>query len=178
MKKSYLSRVGVPAFFIFIFTASPLALAETGTAVIKGTAEGSSIAGKAVFQDTAEGLKVSVELNNVPPGKHGFHIHQYGACGDSGKAAGGHFNPDAVAHGLLLKDGFTHAHAGDLGNAEITPDGTGKVELILPGLSLSGGKYSVGGRSLILHEKEDDFGQPTGNAGGRIGCGTIEITGE
>ncbi|MBI3323135.1 MAG: superoxide dismutase family protein, partial [Candidatus Omnitrophica bacterium] len=35
-----------------------------------------------------------------------------------------------------------------------------------------------GGRSLILHEKVDDFGQPLGNAGGRIGCGVIRIVGE
>jgi Cu-Zn family superoxide dismutase len=35
----------------------------------------------------------------------------------------------------------------------------------------------VGGRAIILHEKMDDFSQPTGNAGGRIGCGTIIVTG-
>ncbi|MBI4430987.1 MAG: superoxide dismutase family protein [Candidatus Omnitrophica bacterium] len=30
-------------------------------------------------------------------------------------------------------------------------------------------------RAVILHEKEDDFGQPTGNAGGRIACGKIGL---
>ena len=29
------------------------------------------------------------------------------------------------------------------------------------------------GRAIIVHEKQDDGGQPTGNAGGRIGCGLI-----
>ncbi|MBI3291414.1 MAG: superoxide dismutase family protein, partial [Elusimicrobia bacterium] len=43
--------------------------------------------------------------------------------------------------------------------------------------SLSGSKYAVGGRAVIVHEKADDFGQPVGNAGGRIGCGLIVITG-
>ena len=29
------------------------------------------------------------------------------------------------------------------------------------------------GASIIVHAKKDDGGQPTGNAGGRIGCGVI-----
>ena len=36
--------------------------------------------------------------------------------------------------------------------------------------------HAVAGRAFILHEKQDDFGQPTGNAGGRIGCGKIDTT--
>lgn len=57
---------------------------------------------------------------------------------------------------------------------EIATNGHGTLEKILPGLTLKKEKYGVMGRSVILHEKEDDFGQPTGNAGGRIGCGIIE----
>lgn len=78
-----------------------------------------------------------------------------------------------VPHGDLLKDGFQHAHAGDLGNIEIGPDGKGTLKKVIPGLTLKEGKYGVVGRALILHEKEDNFGQPTGNAGGRIACGVI-----
>ena len=167
-------RISLVAFFILSF--SPSVFAETGKAILRGTTEGSQVSGKALLQETPAGLKIAVEVSHVPPGKHGFHIHQYGSCEDEGKSAGGHYNPDGVAHGLLMTNGFSGAHAGDLGNLEVGDDGTGRAEMTLPGLSLSGGKYSVGGRGLILHEKEDDFGQPTGNAGGRIGCGTIEIT--
>ncbi len=142
-------------------------------AVIKGTEANSSISGKVTFQETAEGLIIHAEFQNAPPGKHGFHIHENGDCGDSGKAAGGHYNPEGVPHGLLLKDGLSHAHAGDLGNIDIAADGSGKLDAVIPGLTLQGGKYKLFGRSVILHEKEDDFGQPTGNAGGRIGCGII-----
>ena len=163
----------VMMFVLACLVSGSLALAATGVANIKATKEGSNLSGKAVLTDTAEGLKISLSLENVPPGKHGFHIHENGACADEGKAAGGHFNPDHVSHGLLSKDGFSHAHAGDLGNVEVGADGRGKLATTLRGLSLSEGKYNVAGKAIILHEKEDDFGQPTGNAGGRIGCGVI-----
>ena len=149
------------------------AYAARAVADIKGTAPDSKISGKVDFEDSAEGLKIKAELMNVPAGKHGFHIHENGSCADTGKAAGGHFNPDGVNHGLLSKDGYSHSHAGDLGNIEAAADGTGKLETILPHASLSG-KYNLIGRSVILHEKEDDFSQPTGNAGSRIGCGVIQ----
>ena len=154
------------------------AFAETGKAMIQGTAEGSPIAGTAIFADTDQGLHITVQVAHVPPGLHGLHVHQFGSCQDAGKAAGGHYNPDEVKHGYLPKDGFMGAHAGDLGNIEIGPDGSGTLDLTLPDLSLNSELYNVGGRAVILHEKPDDFSQPTGNAGGRIGCGPILITGE
>jgi len=152
------------------------AFAAAGTAILQGTVPDSKVSGQAALTETPEGLKISVTFQNVPPGKHGFHIHENGACGEEGKAAGGHFNPGKVDHGLLSKDGFTHAHAGDFGNVEIGADGTGTFETVETGLTLGAGEHSVAGKAFILHEKEDDFGQPTGNAGGRIACGVIEVT--
>ena len=172
MTKKY---VGV--FGLVLWAGCGVAFAATGEAIIKGTKEGSVVAGKAVLTDTPDGLKISVELANVSPGKHAFHIHENGGCGDEGKAAGGHYNPDGTPHGLVTKDGFEHAHAGDFGNIEVGPDGMGKFETVVNGLTLTGGKRNVEGRAFIVHEKEDDFGQPTGNAGGRIGCGEIKVTG-
>ena len=151
--------------------------AAQGIAIIKGTQSDSKISGEVKFTETDDGLELEATVANVPnPGKHGFHIHEFGSCDDIGKACGGHYNPDGVPHGLLEKDGFEKAHAGDLGNIEIKEDGTGTLKAFLPGVSLSEGEYSVAGRAVVLHEKEDDFGQPTGNAGGRIGCGTIIVT--
>jgi len=142
-------------------------------AKLKGTEAGSPIMGKVSFMEVDEGLKINAVIENAPPGEHGFHIHENGSCEDGGKAAGGHFNPDGVEHGNLAKDGFLHAHAGDLGNIEIGPDGKGTLERVIPGLTLKKGKYAVEGRSVILHAKADDFGQPTGNAGSRIACALI-----
>ncbi len=146
---------------------------EALSAFVEPTQKGWTISGRVDFHATAQGLKVNAQINGAPPGKHGIHIHENGSCEDQGNAAGGHFNPDSVPHGDLVKDGFTHAHAGDLGNIEIDANGKGKLEKTLPGLTLDRGKYGVMGRSLILHEKGDDFGQPTGNAGGRIACAVI-----
>ena len=165
-------------FAIVFVTGATIAAAETGKAAIRGTSPESTVSGSATLTETESGLTASIEVSNVPPGQHGLHVHQYGDCGDAGTAAGGHYNPHSVKHGFLPADGFEGAHAGDLGNIEVGPDGTGKLELILAGVRLSGGEHSVGGRAIILHEKPDDFGQPTGNAGGRIGCGIIRITGE
>ncbi len=168
----------VVALAIAIGCSSVPVEAATAVATIKGTADSSLISGTATLTDTPDGLKVSVQVANVTPGTHGIHIHQFGACHDAGNGAGGHYNPDGVKHGYLPKDGFTSAHAGDLGNIEIAADGTGTLEAMVHGLTVTGGKYNVAGRSIILHEKPDDFGQPTGNAGGRIGCGIIVITSE
>ncbi|MBI1992330.1 MAG: superoxide dismutase family protein [Candidatus Omnitrophica bacterium] len=151
------------------------AFAETGTAVIQGTSEGSTVNGSAILIDSPDGLEVTVEVMGVAPGKHAIHIHQYGACDDKGNAAGGHFNPDGSPHGFLPSDGLSKAHPGDMGNLDVGQDGKGFLTIRLPDVALSGGRYSVGGRAIILHEKVDDFGQPTGNAGGRIGCGVIVI---
>jgi len=160
---------------IFFFSAPVFAL--QGEAKIKGTAPGSDISGVVKLQDTKKGLKITASVENAPPGHHGFHIHQFGDCGNKGKNAGGHYNPHKTKHGHFGKDGKKMAHMGDLGNIKVEKDGIGTLDTVVKGLSLSGGKYSVGGRALILHAKPDDFGQPTGNAGGRIGCAPIVITG-
>ena len=34
-------------------------------------------------------MEVTAELSSVPEGRHGFHIHEKGDCGDNGNAAGG-----------------------------------------------------------------------------------------
>jgi Cu-Zn family superoxide dismutase len=63
-----------------------------------------------------------------------------------------------------------------MGNITIAENGSGAVEMVIPKVTLTDSKFTVGGRGVILHEKADDFGQPVGNAGGRIGCGVITIT--
>ena len=152
------------------------ASAATAKANLRGTQPDSTLSGTVSLTDSSEGLKLSARLINAPPGAHGFHIHEFGSCDDAGKAAGSHYNPDQVKHGFMLKDGLTGAHAGDFGNLEVGSDGTGTLELTLPNLTVSGPSYNVAGRAVILHEKPDDFSQPTGNAGSRIGCGAILIT--
>jgi len=164
--------------FILMLGCSPnnaTASAATGQAIIQSTSASNRIDGVFNFQDSETGLVINGQFNVAPAGDHGFHIHEFGSCADGGNAAGGHYNPDGVSHGYLPDDGFENAHAGDLGNLTVTEYGTVVYNATLPGLSLTHGKYPIAGRAMILHENPDDFGQPVGNAGGRIGCGTIVL---
>ena len=163
---------------VFVLTMTVYARAQMDSpdaiAIIQGTsAQSAAISGMVLFKQVGDDLVMSVEVKNVSPGKHGFHIHEKGDCSDEGKAAGGHFNPAGVTHGFLPTDGPEKAHCGDMGNITVDADGTGNLKLTLPNVHLTGDKNNVSGLAVILHEKEDDFGQPTGNAGGRIGCGII-----
>lgn len=168
-----MKKVVIPAALLFLLGLANIALAAETTVKLRSTAADSPLSGEVRLIETDNGLKVSARFEGVPPGKHGFHIHEKGDCSDAGQAAGGHFNPDGSPHGELAQHGFAGAHAGDLGNVEIAADGKGTRELEAPELNLREGKYNVSGRAIILHDKEDDFGQPTGNSGGRIACGVI-----
>ena len=157
-----------------IFLLAPNSWSATGTAILKGTAPDSKISGTVTLTEQKGGLAVVARISNAPLGAHGFHIHAIGNCGDSGKAAGGHFNPDKSPHGLYPMDGPMKAMAGDMGNINVRADGSGDFSVFMPGLTLNDGKYAVNGLSIILHDKRDDFTQPSGNAGARIACGIIE----
>jgi Cu-Zn family superoxide dismutase len=168
--------IKITVFIAAFALCAAAAQAATGVAEIKGTADGSTVAGTVKFEDTGKGLKITAELTGLPAGDHGFHIHENGLCGDSGKAAGSHYNPLKTNHGMLTKDGAHNAHLGDMGNITAGADGKASLEVVLPKITLTGGKYDAAGRAVIVHEKKDDFGQPVGNAGARIGCGVVVIT--
>jgi Cu-Zn family superoxide dismutase len=134
---------------------------------------GSNLSGKATLTETPEGVKVALALEGLPPGEHGAHVHEKGDCSAAdGSSAGGHFNPANNPHALPTG---TPRHLGDLGNIAISPDGKGTLEIVASGANLKeGDPNSFLGKAIIVHEKQDDGGQPTGNAGGRIGCAEIK----
>ncbi|HEY6928689.1 MAG TPA: superoxide dismutase family protein [Thermoanaerobaculia bacterium] len=135
---------------------------------------GSTVTGTATFTELVTGgTKVHVHIEHAPPGTHGLHIHEKGDCSDpEAKNAGGHFNPSGMPHAGPTE---MKRHAGDLGNIEIKPDGTGDLTLTSDMITVKPGPNSVVGRAVVFHEKADDLTtQPTGNAGGRLGCGVIK----
>lgn len=133
---------------------------------------GSALSGEATFTETDAGVIVDVRVANAPGGWHAVHVHEVGDCSAAdGSSAGGHFNPGGVPHGA--PDASEH-HAGDLGNLWVASDGRGRKVLLMPELTVSPGDHSVVGRAIIVHAAADDLtSQPTGAAGGRIGCGEI-----
>ncbi len=152
--------------------ATPAAKPATAKAVIEGRSN-SKLTGEAVFTEAGGKVTVAVNVKNAPPGMHAVHIHEKGDCSAPDAASAlGHFNPDNHKHGA---PNASEHHAGDFGNMEVKADGTGELTLTTELLSVSAGNHSVVGRAIIIHEKPDDFvTQPTGNAGGRIGCGEIK----
>jgi Cu-Zn family superoxide dismutase len=134
---------------------------------------GSKLSGKAVLTETEGGVHVVMSLEGLAAGEHGAHVHEKGDCSAAdGASAGGHFNPQSKEHGL---PGAEARHLGDLGNITIGKDGKGSLDIVAPGANLKDGDpLSFVGRSIIVHAKKDDGGQPTGNAGGRVGCGVIK----
>src|SRR6266404_8271622 len=131
---------------------------------------GSQVTGTVTFIKVGDEVQVVADIQGLKPGKHGFHIHEKGDCSAAdASSAGGHFNPTMKHHGG--PDTLDY-HRGDLGN--IVTDPSGKTHLDWKGkLSLSG-KDSIIGKSVVVHEKEDDLKtDPAGNSGARIGCGTI-----
>ena len=135
--------------------------------------EGDSVSGLVTFTAVENGIKVVADLHGLTPGKHGFHIHQYGDCSDpSGKSAGGHFNPAGADHG---GPNDIVRHVGDLGNITAGEDGTAHLERVDKMIKFNG-RNSIIGRAIVVHAGEDDLkSQPTGNAGARVACGVIGI---
>jgi len=135
--------------------------------------EGNGVNGKVVFTGTGEGVTVAAEVKGLAPGKHGFHIHDFGDCSaPDGTSAGGHFNPENTDHGGP-EDKVRHV--GDLGNLEADAQGNAYYERGDSYIALSG-PHSIIGRSVIIHAGFDDLkSQPTGAAGGRVACGVIGI---
>lgn len=129
--------------------------------------------GMVKFTQTSEGIKIVADVVGLTPGKHGFHIHEFGDCSLlDGKSAGGHFNPDDKKHGA--PDG-SERHVGDLGNLLANEEGKANYEMIDTHISFSG-PHSIIGRAIIVHAGEDDLtSQPTGNAGARLACGVIGL---
>ena len=133
--------------------------------------------GTITLTQTKDGLRVQANVTGLTPNaKHGFHIHQFGDLSkNDGTATGGHFDPHGVDHGLPKDDQHTTGgHAGDLGNLQADENGTASYDKTFTDITLTG-KNAVLGRGIIVHLKEDDGGQPTGNAGDRIAQGVIGI---
>ena len=133
--------------------------------------------GRARFEPaTAEDVKVTVEVSGLTPGAHGIHVHEAGRCEPPDFAsAGAHFNPAGQPHHGA---GGEHHHAGDLPNLMVSPDGTGRGEAVLRGITMRGrGHHSLfhqNGTSILIHRDADDLkSAPSGNSGDRIACGVI-----
>jgi Cu-Zn family superoxide dismutase len=134
-------------------------------------------AGTITLQDSKDGVTLTTDLKGLPPGEHGFHMHEKGSCDPAdkdgqktaGQAAGGHFDPDATkAH----KGPGGGGHKGDLPKLEVSDKGVAKGKHDVAGLKVA----DMAGRTLMIHAGGDNYAdapKPLGGGGERIVCGVI-----
>jgi Cu-Zn family superoxide dismutase len=135
-------------------------------------AQGRSV-GTAVLSEWPRGVKIKLDIKNLPPGGHLMHIHEFAKCEPPDfKSAGAHFNPTGASHG---EHGPTGLPAGDIPNFVLTvaEDGTAHTSVIAPSITLgtdSNSVFSNGRTSLVIHAVAVEV---SASAPPRIACGVI-----
>jgi superoxide dismutase, Cu-Zn family len=128
-------------------------------------AQGQSV-GTAVLSAAPKGVKIKLDVKNLPPGEHSIHIHESAKCeAPDFKSAGAHFG------------GHDHSGmpAGDIPDFALIvgADGTAHTTTVAPNVTLGTDEHSVfsnGGTSIVIHAVAGGTG--TG-APPRIACGVI-----
>ena len=170
-----MKKLLVVPFALLFAAACAHSKGPMATATLDSTS-GSTAKGVVHFQSAGDdGVEVVADLTGVPPGVHGFHVHEKGDCGNNAANAGGHFNPSGMVHGA--PDAVSH-HAGDFGN--VTADDKGEVHarFTTHSITINTGANGVVGHAVVLHGNADDLvSQPAGNAGPRIACGVTTLAG-
>jgi superoxide dismutase, Cu-Zn family len=139
------------------------------------------LVGKATLsEESGGGVRIQLNLNGLRAGVHGIHIHEIGECKEPDfKSAGKHFNPSGKHHGADNPQG---SHAGDLGNIEVSQNGSVETKLQAPEVTLGVGPNSLlrpGGTAIIIHARRDDQkSDPSGDSGEPIACGVIQTAPE
>jgi len=156
----------------FIFSNYLMSMVEMVGAVAVIKTE--NIQAEIQASDYRDGVKLIAHFTKLPKGKHGFHIHKAGDLrGEGCHGLCEHYDIGSNSHGDAPHS-KGERHTGDLGNIEI-PQGQTEVkkEYYLKGISVT----DLWGRSIIVHEDEDDLGKgpfedskTTGHSGARIGC--------
>jgi Cu-Zn family superoxide dismutase len=131
--------------------------------------EGQNV-GSASLASTPKGVKITLDIKNLPPGEHSLHIHQVAKCdAPDFKTAGPHFNPGGAEHN------HDAMPAGDIPNFSLIvgADGTAHVSVIAPNVTLGDDDHSVfsnGGTAIVIHAVAGGTGTA---APARIACGII-----
>ena len=168
-----------PVVFVACFLATTVAVsAETTVSVSIATTKGAGPAvGSVRIVETRYGLAFHPALTGLPPGLHGFHVHENPSCSAAERdgvpvaalAAGGHLDPQgAKRHAEPWGDG----HLGDLPALYVAADGNANNPVLAPRLKLA----DVANRSLMVHAGGDnhaDHPAPLGGGGDRVACGVI-----
>ena len=138
------------------------------------TIEGGKISGTVEFNEyqVANGglVQVVYNLQGVPPGMHGVHIHTVGRCEGDFASAGGHFDPGPA--GNADPDVNHPYHSGDLPNIVANATGVVNATSYTTRINLGGplSPIDADGASIVIHQNPDT--NQTGTKGQGVGGGT------
>jgi Cu-Zn family superoxide dismutase len=134
--------------------------------------------GTITIKEAKDGVTIEPKLKGLPPGEHGFHVHEKPSCDPADKdgkktaaqSAGGHFDPDGTkAH----KGPGGGGHKGDLPKLVVSDKGEAKDKLEVKGVTLA----DFQGHALMIHAGGDNYSdtpKPLGGGGDRIVCGVAK----
>lgn len=168
-------KIRIAASILTLCSAQALAAGITVPMTIVNESGTAASVGQIVVSESKYGLVFTPALTGLPPGLHGFHVHENPSCAAKEKdgksvpalGAGGHYDPaKSGQHGTPWGDG----HLGDLPALYVDADGKASQPVLAPRLKLA----DLAGRSLMVHAGGDnhaDHPAPLGGGGGRIVCG-------
>ncbi|WP_419204293.1 superoxide dismutase [Cu-Zn] SodC [Bordetella trematum] len=165
-------------FFSLALGLSGHAAAQSVELFMAGPAGPEQSVGTVTLSQTPYGTLLTPDLHGLPPGIHGFHLHEKPSCEPSqadGKtvpagAAGGHWDPKKTgAHKGPYDDS---GHLGDLPAIYVSADGKADYPVLAPRLKLS----DFPGHALMVHvggDNNSDHPKPLGGGGARMACGVV-----
>ena len=160
--------------------ALPARAADITVTMKKATQDGTGDPlGTVTISSSEVGATFELDLHGLPPGTHGFHVHENDNCGPTllggvripAGAAGDHFDPaNTGKHAGPLGDG----HLADLPVIEVGAGGTAKQVLTAPRIR---DIEVLKKHALIIQIGGDNYSDSPardGGGGGRFACGVIE----
>lgn len=178
-------KILLSALFVCVCFVAGGAIAQAEVVkaeIFASTPEGSGMSvGTASFADTPQGLEIRVNLRGLPPGEHGFHVHEKPDCSPMKAAdgtitpagcAGGHFDPDKTGQHLGPNNG---GHKGDLPLLVVGQDGKAVRAMDVRLKNVKAADFK--NRSVMIHVGGDNYSDipaALGGGGGRIACGIIK----
>lgn len=136
---------------------------------------GNTLAGEIVAVETKYGIAFFPNLKGLPPGIHGFHVHEVCDCGATEKGlamkAGGHWDPKKTGmHSFPWSD---KGHKGDLPALYVDMQGNAIYPVLGPKIKKL---KELKGHSLMIHvggDNHSDMPAKLGGGGARLVCGEI-----